>query len=290
MKIKSLSFPYPVLGLRDDIHGEFKIVQESSKILNDLEKVSLKANILLSNICLSEMLEKKDICIGIEVTCAATFFRETFISYSTEINVILNPLDLRKDVEVNFYLICVRDVKNYVNPDSNKDYLGYSFRINKGEILGYAGSIKFDAKIMFEDLRRVSSFMIIKKNEENNTHIINFTLDNNNIIIWLPEEEYKIYDRYKDENNNFNSIFHASLVMQALVYTLSEMMSEDTVYEDAEWFKALTMKKEYFSLRGMWNSKNVVQIAQHILGNPYTRMMTSIKNITKQVKGNDYYE
>lgn len=282
MKINSLLLPHPVLGRRDDVSGVYRVADDAFQIEQDSTNTILSFELILKNKTLEEMISAGVASFNIEVECPSTFYRKAFLFSENKCSVVINKNFLRGRVVVSIYITSNKEVQNYQIIDSNEDYGNSTFEISEGDVLAFAGSEVFEADILWEDLRRIFNIMKIRKDTEREEGPALIDLNGNVIFISLSKNEYLKYDNYKDENENFTSIFHSSLVLYALTYALCEIMSERKEdYSEWKWCRVLEAQREINSqINSIWDTSNIPVIAQLMLGQPIKRMIGSIENLS----------
>lgn len=282
MKINSLLLPHPVLGRGDDVLGEFKLSDDEFSIQQDDLITKLSILLILKNQSLESLISSKAASFNIEVECPATFFRKSYSFSQNKCVVNIDKNSLRGKVIVSFYITSNATMPNYQNTSANEDYGSTSFEISVGDVLAYAGTEVFDANVLWEDLRRIFNIMKIRKDAEREEGPVFIDLNGHIIFISLSKRDYLSYELYKEENDNFTHLYHASLVLSALTYALGEMMSErKEEYREWKWYQVLDsqkiIKKEILPI---WETSNIPEIAQLLLGEPIKRMLSSIENIS----------
>lgn len=284
MKINSLLLPHPVLGRADDVLGEFSVKEDGFNIQQDDKNTKLSVEFILRNRTLEEFISNKKASFNIEVECPATFFRKSFLFANRNCELEIEKNKLRDKVTVSFYITSNDRVSDYKVEGENEDYQNNSFEIGEGDVLAFAGSINFNAGILWEDLRRIFNIIKIHKDEEREEGSALFLLDGDVILIFLPKKDYLKYDNYKEENDNFTPLYHSSIVLSCLIYALEEMMSEHKDnYKDYKWYRVLDSRRiNDKEIASLWNMGNVPEVAQKMLGNPFERMFISIENLSME--------
>lgn len=286
MKVNSLLLPHPVLGKNDDVAGEFKLKESGLSIRQADQKTMLLIDFVLKNETLERLISNKDAGFNVEIECPATFYRKSFRSTEPKFEVEIDKNNLRNKVIVSFYITSNNKIPEYKIFGANSDYADSSFEINEGDVLGYAGTTSFNAEILWEDLRRIFNIMKIERDPEREEGPAIIRLNGDIIYVTLPREDYLRYENYKDENDNFTWIYHASIVFPTLIYVLNEMMSERVGdYQEYKWFIAIDSRRiNEDEIRSLWgNPEAIPEIAQILIGKPLSKMFSSIEALsTKQ--------
>ena len=146
------------------------------------------------------------------------------------------------------------------------------------------------------NVRNMKSFMTIRKNDNENEHSVVYSLEDQKIIILLPEEMMAEYNKKpantsesNEENNKRKVILKASLYLEALTYALLNYKQYEKKQEENNymWVAALTYRmnepdiKDYCS--EIFNDDNneqeveeIFKLAHVMLNQPYLGMLKQI--------------
>ena len=286
MKIDHLSFPHPVLNLQDDIpSGNYKVthsVQRSRdeiviNVIHDLVQDSIE-----------KLITSREACFLTEVQCPQTLFRVAYISHDPEQVIIIPSTDLRDFVEISFFIVADQSISPYEIKEANKDYASFKMEVTKGDVLAYGGRDHFFAEKKWEAQKSVSNFMEIRPYSMLNGPI-KFFLGEEKIIVNLPAGDYKFYRKLVGYDQ-FAPMFHSSIVLPALMYALTEMMSDSEQYENLSWYKVIDSRRNNDEKikKLSWEPENVPEIAQAILSNPVERSLRGMLKVVNQfISAND---
>lgn len=218
MKLDNLILPHPVLGQSDDISGEVGMGDPEIEI-NEYE-YSIKFELHHDNGTISDLVKLEKAIYCCEVSCSETLFREIFTSKDLEFIFEINRTSVRNKVNFEVYCIATQDIPIYNNPAVHSDYSGFTFELEKADLLVYFGKFHFNADIQYHKLKAASSFMEIIPHQGNEKYT-DYILDSRKIQIKLPKETY---DKFKQDfigkKKEFAPIIHASLVQNALTVAL----------------------------------------------------------------------
>lgn len=287
MKTNNISFPHPVLGISDDILGSVK-VNSAIRYYRDKTQISVSWNLDCQSI--QNLISNKKAIYCVEIICADTLFRNSYISFEPVQELLIDTDDLRNVVKLSFCIIAVENIINYSIEEFNTDYSGYLFEIQKGDVLAIGGKSSFPAEKSWEALKSVSSFMVIVKDSEKNGPV-KYEYTDHKIKIWLPEEDYSNYNlRYKTDY--LSAVFHSSIVLPALIGALDIVLNRYEGYEDRKWAEVLKTKLESSGFKEKFGNKsmetdNIPEIAQAILDNPVHRTLSGINLFLKQQERRD---
>ena len=278
MQIGNKLFPYPTInhiGLRSC----FKETAYSFKC-NDYSDgqnyVLENAYVEINNENIKKLINEGYFGIGLIIECSATVYRKMF-EISLEPCTIKIPIgDLREKVEVSCYIYAKRDIDNYTDNDFFDDYNGYSFKLDKNDIIaiddGYTTSIDYDEKID----KKVSSIFQIIRDKSAQSMVIEKKCKK--ILISLPDQEFSYYDILR-KNDNFQNIIFAMIAIPALTYCLKDLQDKmineeydiDSIEMDYHWFISVknAYKKQFENelTAELFKNTDVSILAQKLLNN-----------------------
>ncbi len=208
--------------------------------------------------------------------CRGTMYRESFKSEKNILDSIkINPYKLNGEVEIDFFICANEPISTYANKEFNIDYSGYTFTVDKGDILAYAGKGKFFANKSPEDLKSISSLMNISSTEKSSHPMYN-DYDGDKITIMLCQEDYENYQIVK-RGMLWINILLSCIVLPALTEAMHYVSTiEANDYADRRWHKVLKELKEKSK------DRTEVEMAQRILDQPNNRSFTTIKQLIEE--------
>lgn len=278
MKLDNYQFPHPVLtNFTDDISGNPSFVEE---IIDRDDFYSIKIIFSIDNQILENHLNQNLCVIICEVNCSSTVYRDLFKSVGRTVSFDIAKELVRGKVEFSNYMVVKQDIKGYTNPNTHPDYNGFSFDLETGDVLAYFGEFSFNAEINYKKLKAVSSFL--KIDERSDIDLADFDINNDRIIIKLPVRDYGIYRKQPiAKNEDFAPIFHASIVLSALIYALQNIDE----HVDKMWAQVILTRfkeDEFDGLSLDKESGDIIKIAQILLGNPINRLLRGLENVSEK--------
>lgn len=281
MKInKDVSFPYPVLGISDDV---YPLLTEDCISMPTPEATSTSYTFSIdlkhNNSCIHNLIFTglaEYIC---KIDCAKTYYRRCIHSEKSHIEFTIDRKDVSGRVEFNCFVV-VKSHLIYANPDFNDDYKGYKFRLDAGDLLVAFPQASYNFSLKYDKLYAAGSFMQIEDGGEQ-TETTWFNLDGEKINIMLP---HRLYEQYIQINNeqNYMEIIHSSIVFNALVYALYNMGNSQ--YDGRLWKDAiLTRIKQEPQLSELIQDiddvdpKTAYDVAQQLLADPYKRLFDRLE-------------
>lgn len=267
MNLNDITFPYPVLGSFDDI---LPIPNEPEvEVTKDKKDYHFVVKLGYHNEEIQKLVEDDFADYVCEISCDMTKFRRCFVG-----KLLYFQIDIpRKSVAGKINFACTITVKKsiarYINSGFHPDYLGHSFEMEPGDLLGILGQFYYIADIEYDRLKAVGTFMEINETDDSLPSTI---LDKNKIELRLPT---KLYKQYKDNPlvNTKIDILHASIVLNSLIYALCRIERHD----NKKWAETIKYRidtePELEEFRDCEPEEwRVDRLAQLLLGKPYERL------------------
>lgn len=294
MKTENVSFPYPVLGISDDItptleetgcaNPEIIIVEEG-----DVFRISV--SLKLENSDILNYINEELAEYSVEVSCHSTMLRRCVKSTKPDFSFTIDKMLLNGKLDFESYVIVKKDIVNYQNRGLNSDYEGHIINLHKGDVLVAYNKCLIPLDLDLRNIRNIKSFMTVQRNPRENEHSVTYDLDSSKILILLPNEMMDEYNK-KPANNEDNvrrkSILKASLYLQALTYALLNYRE----YKDKgyTWVNALNYRMNEADMRDYCtdilngesnnyeslNPDYLFKLAHMMLNQPYMGMLKQI--------------
>lgn len=280
MKIENVAFPYPVLGIGNDIAAKYS--WHVSVDQNRYEYL-IKIDIQLNNRSIEGYVFHNMADYICEIECVSTFFRKCEVSKDGHFDIRISKSEIAREVSIELSVVVNEYVENYINEDLSPIYDGYQISLEPGDLMAYIGRHKFNADIVYEKLKRVDTYMIIR--EDASIDQTEFKLDSvdGKIEILIPSVMYKHYKEEIKGNATFAAIIHGSLVFNALLFGLYNI----DAYSDKLWARCIKMRTDNDPEIAKLNidpsdeddKEQLPKLAQALLGDPFKRLFTGIEKI-----------
>lgn len=251
MRIGKRLFPYPTINNSKiaSCYNKSSYSLELDIDSDDEYLILRNAHINIDNEQLIKLLAENNVESIMIIECSSTVYRE-----SKKISMIPQdiyiPLDnLRGRVVISCF-IYAKEGFEYVNDDFLDDYNGYSFAIEKYNIIGIDDG--FTTKVEYNEAndKKISSIFRVIKSYNPELKVMKVSSEDNFIKITLPEKEFGYYDNLKNRDY-FKNIFFSILAIPALIKCLQELKNEKLDFESIilyhNWFKSIitAYKKTY---------------------------------------------
>lgn len=274
MRYNNRLFPHPVLGIEDDVDGEFgaDLMYKSDK-----DFITLSPTLKLAESYLSNLISEGKAIFVVQVYCRGTMFRKIYKTTSTIPTSIKIPSPkLAGEVEVHFFVCAIDAIAKYYTDNFNSEYNKTEFEVEVSDILAYGGKAKFTANKSPEELKSISSILRVR-NSQKKSHPMFNEYEGEKIEIMLCEEDYQSY-QLTLRNRVFNNIIHSSIVLPALMDALYFMDKEEgNSYDDRRWYKLL------YDLKSKSKTPENFVIAQNILDQPNDRIFGTILTLEENL-------
>ena len=282
MKNKDVCFPYPVLGIGDDVGPKPSL---TAQITEEKEFFIVKINLDMQNEDITKLIQEESAVYSCEIDCPATFFRRIERSSEPSFEIKIRRTDVARRVNFECTVTVTKSINGYSNSQFHEDYLGLSFNLEPGDLLAFIGKLHYDADIKYDKLQTAGSFMtIIPGHDEKNTV---YYLNNPKIEIQLPPELYQDYKMSFNGPGKHVDIFHSSMVLNALVYALLNYDKDE--HGEKLWARTLKYRidlepglRKYSDVLENKDSLKILELAQALLANPYKRLLVTMHDIIGQ--------
>ena len=265
------TFPYPVLGVRDDIMPlpDF----EYTKAETDTEYVYL-IKVKLNNPSIKFYVDTKKAEYVCEIDCKRTFYRTCFTSRTPEFKIILPKNCVSGEVKMTFTVNTSTAIPDYTNSNANPDYLGYKFSLEPGDVMAFIGTLTIHTDIISDEYKAVGSFIHFKKGSPDSD--ISYNIEGQDIEITLPQGMFDIYTR-KLKSKKFRPAILASIINEALIYALSNYRG----HEDCRWARLLSSAEalSYQDFNEEFDLMTAIDMAHDILNQPHRTLFASLEDI-----------
>ena len=279
MKLNNISFPYPVLGVSDDILPG--LTEDSVMIRygkDDPYKYEISVSLKIDNKTIENLIQHGYAYYVCEIDCPKTNLRRSVSCPYPDFLFDIDRRSVNGNVFLNCYVTVEKDIFNYRNSGFHEDYEKMSFNLTPGDILVGFPPRNFVADQRFDKLKSATSFMQIRVDKDN--EYTNFELTEKTIDIKLPVELFKIYNA--GINHSFSEVIHSSLAYNALLGALYEINKHPS-YLWAQALKQLIRNNSeldnYVSVEedGSFHFSDVTRVATILLKDPYNRMFHKLQ-------------
>jgi len=278
MKLNNVSLPYPVLGNGDDIVPSLPddCISVSSPMVT---KNDFTFHVILhfDNEDIRELIAQGKAEYACEITCPRTYLRRCVKSDKQYFDITLGRKEVFGRIDFDCYVIVKQPIKGYFNHMFNKDYDGATFDMEPGDILVAFPTATFNASLDYEKLDKAGALMVVMENKNEEDDKTWFDADDDKIIVYLPHDMFEQYQELGNDNE-FNEMFHASIVFNALIYALSnynEDQDKDRLWAQAIQYRIDTEPElQGFELK---DQSHAYDLASLLLDDPYKRLFNRIK-------------
>lgn len=291
MKIDNVSFPYPVLGISDDISPALpqnNAVVSYDEVQPGIFEFSVVLN--FDNEDIKRYILEGYAEYSVEVNCRSTLFRQCFKSDTSCIKFPIDKYRLHNKVTFECFVIVKKDISEYVNAGLHPDYTGHTIRLHPGDLMVAFTPQGIDANVNLNNLRNPTSFMRFRRDK--NETLVSYSLDNK-IIVNLPDDEYSVFQNLSKEEKKRVC---APVYLDALTYALFNFRKHKDD-DQCLWVQAIKYRlrdddiiSQDFSMESIapedgeeLDANEVIMLAQAMLRNPF-------KNTFEQAAENNNQE
>lgn len=209
--------------------------------------------------------------------------RNCYHSQFPAFTIELGRKEVIGDIFFRCYVTVKEDILDYHNSQLNEDYEDALFDMEPGDILAAFPSCSYTAQLKYDKLYSAGSFMVVQEDKTATSAWFDATGDK--ILVYLPStmfEQFKIFSN----NQDFNELFHASIVFNALFKCLSEY--DPKAQGDCLWVSAIKYRmntedalsdfrtKTDDDSKEFFNKAQAYELAQALLADPYKRLFKKL--------------
>lgn len=284
MKISNVSFPYPVLGVGDDILPMLTDDCISVEISNDVQNYYFDVTLKYDNHEIESFVSEGFAEYTCEIDCVKTLLRSSIPFKEPTFKITLPKKRVNGRVDFSCYISVKKPISNYINSGFNEDYDGYSFDMEPGDILAAFPEFHYDVDIQYDKLQAAGSFMVIREGFVENTK---FDFSGSKIEIVLPPALFKIYQ--EGVGDRFAEIIHSSMAYNALTCALYNINE----HKQTTWAKTILLRlatedelKSFMPEDPDHDAsiEDVPSLAMILLRDPYNRMLNFLNNYNSDME------
>lgn len=250
MHIGNRIFPYPVLNRNEalsDYVAEsvfqmgFDVDENGAPFVQNGEVVFKNLHYTITDASLISLLEQGKLNGAFIIECSASVYRSRFDITTTPYDLHVSAHEINGNVVVSCYLYATEDIWGLRSDSFIPEYAGYSFDIDKFDILAVDDGFKFKIELdPTEDDKVASIFTVVKK--ESDDELMTYANKDKGIVIYLPATYYDSYDNVKMKKE-YNNIAFAMLAIPVLASCLEEVYTEydnmEEILDGHPWFNAV---------------------------------------------------
>lgn len=267
MRLSSRSYPYPVIGNRDDVPGV--AFQATLEMSSDKEAVYLDAAIDCSSKTINDLVKKDQACFVMHVECSNTVYRRAFDFREVNHRITIPSDQLNDQVEVNVFVRATKDISSYRVDKAHPDYGDVSFQVEKGDILAVGEGQVFPLDCNYDSLSRIGSIMSIQQSMQDGDLPMMVNYEDNKIQIILSKKDFLEYKMLK-AIEIVSGPLTTAIVLPVLVEALHIAASNPD--DERRWVRVLSRKAESM---GRKLNGDALEMAQLILELPIKRTLAS---------------
>lgn len=294
MHIGNRIFPYPVLNRNEALSDyvtdsifklEFDVDDNGAPIVQNGEVLFKNLHYMITDASLCTLLEQGKIKGAFIIECSASVYRRRFDISAVPYDLRVSAHEINGNVVASCYLYAAEDIADFRSASFIPEYAGYSFDIDKFDILAVDDGFKFKIELdPTEDDKVASIFTVVKK--EDSSDIMSYDYDDKKIIIHLPAAYYDCYDNIKTKRE-CNNIAFAMLAIPTLACCLEDIYSRyntlEEILDDYSWFNAICISYRRktgteFSFEDFEN-KSKLELAQMVLNSASCNALKDFDNM-----------
>ncbi len=260
-------YPYPVYSeLTDDyINNDFSAEIE---LEYDSETCTLQVVPFITNEEIIKLLENDYADLYCHVECSSTKYRELFnidyVKENSNYQISIPLMRLNDTIEVMCVIIAKTDIKVVSSMGLKPIYEGEIISFPKYATIGYTSTTEFVITKRINVNGDIPSIFAINIDEKANA--ISYEFSGDQIVIFLPAEQYEIYYDYLGQGVRVKQMM---INLPILVDVINRIKNDGASFEDRPWYlviEAAFTKKGFDGFDERFMEKDSVELSQMILG------------------------
>lgn len=295
MHIRAKLYPYPLLescfGQCDYVDSKFNILVEQKCNKSTIELIFTP---VLDNLEMIDLINKGDADYVVHIECQLTSFRKLYRIKGNTLKIVLNANDIEGSFSICTFIVANNNISNYFNSKFNEDYKGFTFNIEKGNILAIGDSYDLQVNKDRDNLGNMQSIFGLIVIDDEKEKDIKIDVTGEKIVIALPQEEYKVFKALVKTKAN-QAVLHSMILIPALMEAFDQLkkkiISGDfELYTSKKWFRSISKAFELICVSfdeeyivGM----NSFEDAQKLIKNTINRGILGLVQIVNYVGGGE---
>lgn len=239
-------YPHPVIDGGDDVASQF--VAKNVSVTDFIEDVVINFDVEVDDPTLLRLMEEGTARLSLKWRCPATLSAGEFPpdlmsdwGYRTRCSASFPQDDVVGPVIVDVKIIATRAIADFAFERQNADYGPARFQISPGDVLGVAGTFRFEPKKTYDPMNPPLESCIGFEQAGPGVDRIRIRLDDpDKVWIMLPEETFTLFN----DQVGRPDVQAALVLLPALTETLwriqvSQKNITDDGFEDTAWYRAL---------------------------------------------------
>jgi hypothetical protein len=274
MRLSDRSYPYPVVGNRDDVPGA--AFQAAVELSSDKEAIYFDTAIACSSKTINNLVKRGDASFVLHVECSNTLFRRAFEFHTPNHRIQIPADNLNDAVEVNVFARATRDLSAYKVDSAHSDYGDVTFEVEKGDILAVGEGHVFDLDASFDALKSIGSIMEIHESAQEGDLPMRVEFNAPKIQIVLSRKDFADYKLLK-VHESVTVALTTAIILPVLVEAI-HYMKDDEANDSLRWVRALHRRTESMGLK---IEDEALELAQRILELPVKRTFASARMLVE---------
>lgn len=266
MKLTERSYPFPVVGNRDDVPGaDFQATVEPSA---DPQLIYIDVLVSTSSTSLKRLIEEGKASYAVHVECSNTSFRITHLFEDEQCRLPIEKENLNNSVEVNVFAVARDHISGYTVDGQNAEYGNHRFEIRPGDILALYPGVQFFVERDFLSFERIDSILMILPYSDERERPMEALFDEDKIKVYLSRQDYNDYKLVR--NSALAPILSATIVLPVIVEAVR--FAQNNQASENRWMRALSRRLE---LLGKSLNEEPLVLAQSLLELPIRRAISA---------------
>ena len=292
MHIRNKLYPYPILA---ETYQNYDYIDSHFDIVTNYEmkkdRLILKFQPVLNNKGLDELIQKGKAEFVVHIESVITSYRRLISVPKAGCEHEILADEIEDIVTVCPFIIAKCPIKAYQNKQFNKVYEGFTFDIEKGNILAIGLEYEFPIEKEMDEYSKLPSIFVVTPIKNDKEKDMKINIDGDRINIQLPLKSFTQFTK-SQLNDAYAPIVHSMLIIPALLKCFEELKVkayQESYWEisSRRWYRVLerALKKHDIEL----SEENIQQLdsfecAQLVFDNTTNRGLMNLFNLDLQME------
>lgn len=267
MKLSERSYPYPVIGNRDDVPGAS--FQATIDVAFDAETVFIDVLVATSSRTLIDLVDSEAASFAVHVECSNTLYRAVQRSTDAKFRFAISKEYLNDTVEVNVVAIAAQDIEGYSVDGQHAEYGQHSFSVRKGDILAVYPSQQFTVERDFTSFKNIDSIVTLIPAPDDSDRPMSVQYEDDKIVIMLARADFRQYGLVR--NSSLAPLLAATIVLPVVMEAV-RILRDSPEEMDFRWCRAIAKRLE--ELEVSLRDDDPLIVAQRLLELPIKRALS----------------
>ncbi len=229
-------YPYPLLR-ETTVDFEHTFFSGDLEVEREKDGFRIVPIFRVNNNEINQLIECGIFSFAVQIQCRSTYYRGVEYIENNKPFKIKSGL-VHDLVELCPCIIAMQDLENYQIEDFVSAFKASKVHIYKNDVVGIGNVIKFRAYYKADEVKKPGSIITVKGVD--NISRVRVDLNQPNINVELPMQQYEYYIKVGNATNDQVSLLTGLVSVPVLVMALNEIdINDESDFVDMPWYKSI---------------------------------------------------